>query len=138
MTCELCNSAPNETILFSNELFRIIAVNDTYYPGFIRLILNRHVKEVSELNSDELVHIFNTLIEIEREVIKALNPDKMNIASLGNVVPHVHWHIIPRFNQDRHFPNPIWGSVTNSSYLPSAQLLEQEKQLIHNLQQKFN
>jgi diadenosine tetraphosphate (Ap4A) HIT family hydrolase len=38
-----------------------------------------------------------------------LQPDKINLASLGNVVPHLHWHVIPRFADDPHFPNPVWG-----------------------------
>jgi diadenosine tetraphosphate (Ap4A) HIT family hydrolase len=38
-----------------------------------------------------------------------LHPDKINLASFGNVVPHLHWHVIPRFEDDAHFPAPIWG-----------------------------
>jgi diadenosine tetraphosphate (Ap4A) HIT family hydrolase len=38
-----------------------------------------------------------------------MQPDKINLASLGNVVPHLHWHVIPRFVDDPHFPNPVWG-----------------------------
>ena len=51
-------------------------------------------------------------------------PDKVNIASFGNMVPHLHWHIIPRFEVDRHYPNPIWGEVTHPEYLPSAKLYD--------------
>jgi diadenosine tetraphosphate (Ap4A) HIT family hydrolase len=38
-----------------------------------------------------------------------MHPDKINLASLGNMTPHLHWHVIPRFKQDKHFPQPIWG-----------------------------
>ncbi|MHB1094167.1 HIT family protein [Thiobacillus sp.] len=38
-----------------------------------------------------------------------MRPDKINLASLGNVVPHLHWHVVPRFGDDPHFPNPVWG-----------------------------
>lgn len=40
-----------------------------------------------------------------------MSPTKINLASLGNVVPHVHWHIIPRWDSDSHFPDPIWASA---------------------------
>ena len=48
---------------------------------------------------------------VEVAVRKVFQPEKVNLASLGNVVPHLHWHVIPRFADDRHFPNPIWGEA---------------------------
>jgi diadenosine tetraphosphate (Ap4A) HIT family hydrolase len=39
-----------------------------------------------------------------------MGADKMNLASLGNQTPHVHWHVVPRFRDDRHFPGPIWAT----------------------------
>jgi diadenosine tetraphosphate (Ap4A) HIT family hydrolase len=49
------------------------------------------------------------VLAVEEAVREAMMPDKMNLASLGNVTPHVHWHVIPRFADDRHFPSPVWG-----------------------------
>lgn len=46
---------------------------------------------------------------VEAAVREAMEPDKMNVASLGNMTPHVHWHVIPRFADDRHFPTPVWA-----------------------------
>ena len=43
-------------------------------------------------------------------VAKALQPAKVNLAALGNMVPHLHWHVIPRFADDSHFPQPVWGA----------------------------
>jgi diadenosine tetraphosphate (Ap4A) HIT family hydrolase len=47
---------------------------------------------------------------VEAAVRETMRPDKMNLASLGNMTPHVHWHVVPRFHDDRHFPNPIWAA----------------------------
>jgi diadenosine tetraphosphate (Ap4A) HIT family hydrolase len=47
---------------------------------------------------------------VEAAVREVLNPDKVNLASLGNVVPHLHWHVVPRFADDRHFPDAVWAS----------------------------
>ncbi len=138
MSCELCDLSIKENVIFSNRLFRIVHVYDVYYPGFIRLILNRHVKELSELTTDELSLVFEAIVKIEREIINLMQADKINIASLGNVVPHLHWHIIPRYFNDRHFPNPIWGNVNNDSYIVNNDLLDKEKLLIQNLRNKFN
>ena len=49
-----------------------------------------------------------------------VNPDKINLASLGNMVPHLHWHVIPRFRDDRHFPEPIWGAPQRNGAVHAA------------------
>ena len=46
---------------------------------------------------------------VEAYVRLSLEPDKMNLASLGNLTPHLHWHVIPRWRDDRHFPDPVWS-----------------------------
>ena len=55
---------------------------------------------------------------VEQAIRELFKPDKINLASFGNMVPHVHWHIIPRWQDDRHFPEPIWGKVHNDSTNP--------------------
>lgn len=45
----------------------------------------------------------------EQALSAIVQPDKINLASLGNAVPHIHWHVIPRFRDDPRFPNPVWG-----------------------------
>ena len=50
------------------------------------------------------------VFELEAGLRDWLRPHKVNLASLGNLVPHLHWHVIPRFRDDPHFPNPIWGA----------------------------
>jgi diadenosine tetraphosphate (Ap4A) HIT family hydrolase len=42
---------------------------------------------------------------------RGLQPDKINLASLGNMVPHLHWHVVPRWRDDSHFPAPIWAAA---------------------------
>jgi diadenosine tetraphosphate (Ap4A) HIT family hydrolase len=47
---------------------------------------------------------------VEQVLRELLQPEKINLASLGNQVPHLHWHVIPRFGDDAHFPDPIWAA----------------------------
>jgi diadenosine tetraphosphate (Ap4A) HIT family hydrolase len=51
-----------------------------------------------------------TIVFKVEEVLKLFfTPDKINLSALGNITPHIHWHIIPRFNNDNHFPLSIWS-----------------------------
>ena len=110
MTCELCDN-PGSNILWQDDLCRVILVDDDDYPGFCHVILNRHVKEMTDLPLQERHRVMEAVFATEEAVREVLQPDKINLASLGNMVPHVHWHVIPRFAEDRHFPNPIWGET---------------------------
>ncbi len=105
-TCELCASTGGEC-LWQNTLCRIVSVGDPDYPGFCRVILNRHAAEMSDLPSEEQQELMRIVFTVETVVRDVVKPDKINLASLGNMVPHVHWHVIPRWREDRCFPNPI-------------------------------
>ena len=121
MSCIFCKQE-NERVLYTCDLYRIIMVDDKYYPGYVQVVTNKHIKELSDLGRFEAVDIFRAIWQLEKRIREVFNPDKVNIASLGNMVPHLHWHIIPRFEADKHFPNPIWGEITNLDYLPSTKL----------------
>lgn len=126
MLCMFCDqlSKESENVILINDICRVILVDNQYYPGYVQIILNNHVKELTELTLDEGLIIFKTIWLMEEKIRKTFKPDKINIASLGNVVPHLHWHIIPRYSNDRHFPNSIWGNVVNPNYLPDNHLYE--------------
>jgi diadenosine tetraphosphate (Ap4A) HIT family hydrolase len=109
-SCPLCQPQ-NEIILWHEDLLRVIRVGDPNYPGFCRVILNRHVKEMTDLGLDGRTRLMQTVFGVEAALRALLQPDKINLAALGNQVPHLHWHVIPRFVDDAHFPDPIWAAV---------------------------
>ena len=117
--CELCEKTGGE-LVWESETCRVVLVEDADYPGFCRVILNRHVAEMSDLPENERMALMKVVFAVEEAVRSALVPDKVNLASLGNVTPHLHWHVIPRFESDRHFPNPIWGHAMRSESVPLA------------------
>ena len=108
--CPLCTPGP-ETILWQDPVLRVILVNDPDYPGFCRVILNRHEREMTDLSGDERAALLRAVWAVEAALRDLLQPDKINLASLGNQVPHLHWHVIPRFADDRHFPDPVWAAA---------------------------
>lgn len=115
--CELCQQDGGE-VLYRDALLRVVRVDDPHYPGFCRVILNRHAREMSDLDPAEQARMMAVVLAVESAVRAVCQPDKVNLASLGNVVPHVHWHVIPRWENDRHFPNPIWGEVKRPDACP--------------------
>lgn len=106
--CDLCDGVGGE-VLWQDDLCRVVLVDEADYPGFCRVILQRHVAEMTDLAVVQRDRFMHVVFATETAVRELLKPDKVNLASLGNVVPHLHWHVIPRFRNDRHFPNPIWG-----------------------------
>ena len=113
LDCPLCTD-PGGELLFEDAICRVVLVDGEEgraFPGFCRVICNRHVREMSDLSAAEQRHLLDVVLATERAVRAVQHPDKINLASLGNVVPHVHWHIIPRWKDDSHFPGSIWSAA---------------------------
>jgi len=128
--CELCETSGGE-LLWQDDFCRVVLVDDPHYPGFCRVILNRHIAEMTDLNENERQRLMKIVFLVEGAMREALCPDKINLASLGNMTPHLHWHVIPRFTDDRHFPNSIWGEVKRekTANLSSISILKQTVRL---------
>lgn len=106
--CELCDT-PGGVMLWQDDFCRVVRVDEPGYPGFCRVILGRHAREMTDLAPAERARLMDVVFAVEEAVREAMSPDKINVASLGNMTPHVHWHVIPRFRDDAHFPTPVWG-----------------------------
>ncbi|MFA7268495.1 MAG: HIT domain-containing protein [Sterolibacterium sp.] len=112
--CELCLK-PGGDILWEDERCRVIRVGGKEgadYPGFCRVIWCKHVREMSDLPAVDRNHLMALVYATESALRSLYRPEKINLASLGNLVPHLHWHVIPRFADDPQFPAPIWASKT--------------------------
>jgi diadenosine tetraphosphate (Ap4A) HIT family hydrolase len=93
-------------------------VDEPDYPGYCRVILNRHAREMTDLSPEERDALMRVVYAVEAAVRETLGAEKMNLASLGNMTPHVHWHVVPRFADDRHFPGPIWSVPKREAVVP--------------------
>jgi len=132
-TCELCSTAGGR-VIFDNGGARVVVVDEPDYPGYIRVIWNEHIREITDLATDERMALMQLVFAVEQAQRLVLAPDKMNVASLGNMTPHLHWHLIPRYANDAHFPGPIWSerrrSVSAETLAPRRALLPQLEQAI--------
>lgn len=109
--CPLC-AAQGEAVLLQTDKLRVIAVCDEpHVPAFCRVIWRAHVAEMTDLLPDERNELMEMVYRVESAMRQILKPAKMNLASFGNIVPHLHWHVIARFEEDAHFPSPVWAPV---------------------------
>ena len=108
--CPLCNEDGGR-VVWRSEGWRLVHAGEAAFPAFYRLICNRHVAEWSDLPASERALAMEAVTLVECLLREHMQPDKINLATLGNVVPHLHWHVIARFDWDSHFPAPVWASA---------------------------
>jgi diadenosine tetraphosphate (Ap4A) HIT family hydrolase len=108
MHCALCVNGV-EDLLWRDQRCRVILAADADYPAYCRVIWNEHVTEMTGLDPADRGYLMQVVFTVEAALRDLLKPDKLNLASLGNQVAHLHWHVIPRFADDAHFPQPVWG-----------------------------
>lgn len=111
--CPLC-AGPGGAQIWSDEAWRVVRVADDDFPAFYRVIAKPHVVEFTDLPLPEQQRCMALVCSVERVLRKQLAPTKINLASLGNMTPHLHWHVIARFDWDSHYPQPVWGTAQRS------------------------
>jgi diadenosine tetraphosphate (Ap4A) HIT family hydrolase len=131
--CVLCKEElkPEDgQLIWRGDDCRIILVNDPELPGFCRVIWNQHVSEMTDLTYGEREHLMTLVFAVEEAVRYVMHPDKMNVAALGNMVPHIHWHVIPRYKDDAFFPGSVWSNKINKT---PALILESRMEKVQDL-----
>jgi diadenosine tetraphosphate (Ap4A) HIT family hydrolase len=125
--CVFCTELKPEEgqLIWRGDDCRIIAVNDADLPGFCRVIWNHHTSEMTDLTYSEREHLMNLVFVVEDAIRQVMKPNKVNLASLGNMVPHIHWHVIPRFTDDVFFPGSVWSSRIRET--PISMLADRQK-----------
>ncbi len=109
--CPLCQKEPHPTILWQDNFCRVTLLNDLDYPVYCRVELIDHIKEMTDLSRNDRTRTMDIVFAVELALREVIQPDKINLASLGNKTPHLHWHIVPRFEDDKHYPNSHWGEA---------------------------
>ncbi|CAM3619641.1 HIT family protein [Polynucleobacter brandtiae] len=128
-TCPLCKVVPSSEegeLIWRGDDCRVFLVNDADLPGFCRVIWNHHVAEMTDLSYGEREHLMTLVFAVEEAIRHVMKPDKVNLAALGNMVPHIHWHVIPRYRDDAFFPGSVWSQriqETSASAIEARQLL---------------
>jgi diadenosine tetraphosphate (Ap4A) HIT family hydrolase len=131
--CIFCDdflSPEKGELIWRGDDCRVILVNEPLLPGFCRVIWNRHVSEMSDLSFGERDVLMSLVFAVEETVRQVMQPSKMNLASFGNHVPHIHWHVIPRYADDAFFPGSAWSEKVQETPAP---ILEARKERARGL-----
>ena len=136
--CPLCE-ADGGLLVFKNRQLRVIQACEAGFPAFYRVVWNAHVAEFSSLSLDDRNTCMNAVVAVEQVLREQLKPTKINLAALGNAVPHLHWHVIARFDWDSHFPGSVWASPQRETSAEKlTQLAQQCEQVNHLLAAKLS
>ena len=106
--CPLCSSDGGQ-LVWRDDRLRVILPDEPDYPGFTRVVWHAHVAEMTDLPAADREALMRAVWAVEAAQREALAPDKVNLASFGNMVAHLHWHVVPRWRDDRNFPESVGG-----------------------------
>jgi len=114
--CPLCAQDGGQ-LVWRGDRLRVIRADEAGFPAFYRVVWNAHVAEFSDLNATDRAHCMGVVVLVERALRTHLQPTKVNLATLGNMVAHLHWHVVARFDWDSHFPAPVWAPAQRERVL---------------------
>ncbi len=139
--CVLC-AQDGGALIWRGEKLRLIRAAEEGFPAFYRVIWNAHAAELSDLSDDDRNLCMRAVAAVERVMRDTLAPTKINLAALGNMVPHLHWHVIARFDWDSHFPASVWANAqrprnADKEAAVAAQLSLLDAQLAERLSAQF-
>jgi len=117
--CPLCEG-PGGDLVFQGAALRVIRTDEGGFPAFYRVVWNEHVAELSDLPGADRALCLDAVVAVEQALRAHLRPTKVNLASLGNMAPHLHWHVVARFEWDSHFPAPVWAAARREA--PAAEV----------------
>ena len=108
--CPLC-TADGGALVWRGDKLRVIRAAEQGFPAFYRVVWNDHAAEFSDLSATDRIVCMDAVALVERVLREQLAPTKINLAALGNMVAHLHWHVIARYDWDSHFPASVWAAA---------------------------
>lgn len=109
--CPMCRRWEDDSDLRIVELEHSFVVlnRDQFFPGYTLLFTKQHATELFHLDPVVRGLLINEVSSVAQALHTQFQPDKINYELLGNMVPHIHWHLVPRFAHEPLWPRPIWA-----------------------------
>jgi diadenosine tetraphosphate (Ap4A) HIT family hydrolase len=113
--CVLCEG-PGGRVVRTAGRWRIVHVDtEAGFPAYYRLVWNGHVTEFTHLSRAERIECMDVICAMEDALLRELQPAKINLASFGNAVPHLHWHVVGRWDWDPSYPKALWAPASRQA-----------------------
>jgi diadenosine tetraphosphate (Ap4A) HIT family hydrolase len=97
---------------------------DQFFPGYTLLFTKQHVTELFHLDQEVRAALMEEVNSVAQALHSQFQPNKINYELLGNMVPHMHWHLVPRFATDPLWPRPIWAERHDDVVLSANEYLQ--------------
>ena len=107
--------------LLELPLCRFLLMNDRRYPWLILVPRHNGLSEIHDLRDKDQSTLISEVTASTRALEKLFQPEKINVAALGNLVSQLHIHVIARFEEDEAWPNPVWGIGKSVIYYKNEQ-----------------
>lgn len=131
MTCPICtkwHDEPEQRIIELEQT--LVSLNrDQFFPGYCFVYTKEHVTELFHLDVEVRNAVMAEVCAVAKALYNAFSPDKINYELLGNMAPHMHWHLLPRFSTDPFWPRPHWSAphqeviLTSEKYRQRVELI---------------
>ncbi len=108
--------AKDTFFISSLDLSDVLLMNDSRYPWIILVPRINDVCDITDLSTAQRVIFIEEINHLASLMKQAFQPERLNIAMLGNIVPQLHCHIIARFKEDFAWAKPVWGIGEAISY----------------------
>lgn len=117
--CIMCRRWQDEAELQIIELEHcFVQLNrDQFFPGYTFVFTREHVTELFHLDRPVRQGVIEEVNRVAAALFQVYRPTKMNYELLGNMVPHMHWHLVPRFDTEDLWPKPIWSEPHEEVHL---------------------
>jgi len=129
--CPMCDRWQSDAGLRIAELEHsyLILNRDQFFPGYCLLVTKQHQTELFHLDQPARQGLMEEVSRVAQALATCFQPDKLNYELLGNMVPHIHWHLVPRFRSEPLWPRPIWSEPHQELLLAAEQYRERCDQI---------
>lgn len=110
MPCKVCGGVwpPPEYLISEGKISMVYLFEDQFFPGWTVAVLKRHATELGQLSVEERHRLIDEVTALAEALTAVFSPVKINYELLGNQLPHIHWHVIPRLENDPAPRDPVW------------------------------
>ena len=118
--CPMCSRWESDADLRIAEFEHsyLVLNRDQFFPGYTLLFSKTHVTELFHLDRRVRGELMEEISRVAEALFTTFRPAKINYELLGNMVPHMHWHLVPRFTTEPLWPRPIWAEPHDEVLLP--------------------